>query len=402
MIKKGMGAFLFSLCLIGCSSNPNQAPPDLNMVISVSSDGHYAIATNTNKQAVLWDLQNHSYKIVFKDANIYSAYFIKNTNDFMYQNDATNEVVIEDINGNIIKTFNPGIATFGEVITSDLDNYFGAGVTLSLYKIHISNNEKTVINQSWCLQDHNGEKYSGSATSECIDFRGSNQLLNLQFTPDQKTLVGSNFGYLFIWNVTTGKGTQIQKTDAQTTVSIDPTGSYVVTGDVTAQGYSYSLASSSQPQDLFAYTTPENSETSQYFNNRNQNFLNEIVAIRFIDDQNILVIFNGSTDPFYFATLYNPNNIVPINYTGIKRGLTPIKYLLLTENAESNFNLSTSKPLVSDDFNRDQAIDTSPSAHILVMSMAKKNGIIVYKYDPATQTLKREWAGEVKPWWEFW
>lgn len=58
-------------------------------------------------------------------------------------------------------------------------------------------------------------------------------------------------------------------------------------------------------------------------------------------------------------------------------------------------------PFTSDDFRRDQAIDTSPSAHILVMSMAKKNGIIVYKYDPTTQTLNREWAGEVKPLWKF-
>ena len=53
-----------------------------------------------------------------------------------------------------------------------------------------------------------------------------------------------------------------------------------------------------------------------------------------------------------------------------------------------------------------QAIDTSPSAHVLVMAMSGKNGILVYHYNPTTQTLKQVWAGVVKPkshhWWHVW
>jgi hypothetical protein len=42
---------------------------------------------------------------------------------------------------------------------------------------------------------------------------------------------------------------------------------------------------------------------------------------------------------------------------------------------------------------RDQAIDTSPSAHVLVIARESGEGISVYKYDPQKQTLTKVWEG---------
>jgi len=65
----------------------------------------------------------------------------------------------------------------------------------------------------------------------------------------------------------------------------------------------------------------------------------------------------------------------------------PIKYLPLSK-----------KPWVGiEEYSRDQAIDTSPQAHILVMAMATGSGIVVYKYDPKQQTLKQIWVADGPP-----
>jgi len=58
----------------------------------------------------------------------------------------------------------------------------------------------------------------------------------------------------------------------------------------------------------------------------------------------------------------------------------PLKYLPL------------GSPWISvDDYTRDQSIDTSPSAHILVTGKMNHGGILVYQYNPKTQTLKKVW-----------
>ena len=56
------------------------------MVTSVSSDGHYALTTDDKNIAVLWDLRAHNKKIISRDANMYSAYWVKNTPYYLWQN----------------------------------------------------------------------------------------------------------------------------------------------------------------------------------------------------------------------------------------------------------------------------------------------------------------------------
>jgi hypothetical protein len=109
------------------------APKEV-MVVSVSSDGNYAISTGLREQAILWDIKHKSYKFLDRKANIYSAYFIKNTNYYMWQHDPDNEVYIKDTKGNLIEHFNPGFPTYGQVITSNLKYYFASNQEWDLYR----------------------------------------------------------------------------------------------------------------------------------------------------------------------------------------------------------------------------------------------------------------------------
>jgi len=77
-------------------------------VVSLSSDGQYAITSGADKRITLWNLKNRKAKIISTDANIYSAYFIKNTHNFIWQDLKENKVYVQDVNENIIKTFRPG------------------------------------------------------------------------------------------------------------------------------------------------------------------------------------------------------------------------------------------------------------------------------------------------------
>ena len=395
---------LCAFCLVSCSrtdTNSKRAPPDLNMVISVSTDGHYAIATNTNKQAILWDLKDHHYKIIFDDANIYSAYFIKNTDDFMYQNDKTNEVTVENVNGQIVKTFNPGFPVYSEVMTSDLTTYVASDENYQTY--WFKNGLKKIILYYFCSTNFGDKIPPKGAAYTCGGIEGLSKNLTFDISSNQKYLVGAGSGEIFVWDLNSGHLLKhLIKNDAQTVAAISPDGSYALTADTDGNGVFYNL-SSEKLLTTFAYTSPPDPQTQLFFSN-DANFLNTVFTVKFIDSQHLLVFFANYPDLFYFATLYNPKQLVSINYPSVKYGLKPIKYLPLISDAATNFYSTDHSPLATgDDFSRDQAIDTSPSAHILVMSQQNANGIIVYQYDPEHQTLTRTWSAVVikKPWWQL-
>lgn len=395
-IQKIIFTGLSCLSLTACGDS-NRAPSDLNMVISVSSNGHYAIATNTNQQAILWDLQKHSYKIIWKDANIYSAYFIKNTDDFMFQDDKTNDVYIEDVNENIIKKFNPGIATFGELATSDLKSYFASDRWFQLYKTDLTTDQTQQFYYYYC-----GPNYKDAVIPPagmpyaCDEFIGTGQLFNLSLAPDNSKLIGAEGGALQIWDTQSLKRLkQVIANDAQTVTAINPDDSYLVTADIMQRAVNYNL--NTDQQKGFVYKFPSRPEAAAYY--ANGGYPHEVLAVKFIDSNALLVFLNGWNNPFNYAALFHPDQLTPTKNpyqtAPYLYDLNPIKYLPLIPNAATDTHYQKDWPLTSDDFSRDQAIDTSPSAHILVMSMAEKNGIIVYQYDPSAQTLTRVWAGEV-------
>ncbi len=203
MIKQIVLITILLITFQTCYADRQPIPDDMKphiMVVSVSSDGNYAITTDLYKHAVLWNLKDHTYKIIAKDVNVYSAYFIKHTDDYMYQDDANNAVMVKNVKGKVIKQFNPGFATYGEVMTSNLQSYVAADQEFNVYKIH--NSQKTQIFVSACRNGMTGALYHGPIAHSCTGFEVSGKLLNLTLSPNEEQLIGSDgLGGLFIWKL---------------------------------------------------------------------------------------------------------------------------------------------------------------------------------------------------------
>jgi WD40 repeat protein len=203
-------------------------------------------------------------------------------------------------------------------------------------------------------------------------------LFSLAISSNEKYLVGSSgFGQIYIWDLKTGKLLHYMvRNDAQTFATISPDGQYVVSGDDDGNIFQFSLQTGKLIKAIQRY---------EYF----------VHSIKFISNNDFFVFLHGN---YPFATLYSLN-------TGKK-----LKRLSLLSQKQKE-NVKTQDAYYNDGeypatytYLRDQATDTSPSAHVLVMAMSEKNGILVYHYAPKTQTLKQVWAPVIAPthWWHFW
>ena len=92
-----------------------------------------------------------------------------------------------------------------------------------------------------------------------------------------------------------------------------------------------------------------------------------VLALKFIDTANHYLRFNNLQ---HYAILYSIDSPLPLKY----------------------LDLGTKPFPATRDYSRNTAIDTAPAAGILVTGQAAGPGINVYKYDKATQTLKRIWV----------
>ncbi len=382
------------------SNKPNKPnwPDNIAMVVSASSDGNYAVTSNLNQQLVLWDIKNKTHKIIATNANIYSAYFIKNTHYFMWQNDDTNEVNIANINGQIIKSFNPGFPTYGQVITSNLQHYFASDEDWNIF-MHANGQTKQI------KKDEGG-------------FQGVGKLLNFTLSHDDKILLTSGQGEscehgticpstvpdpklamhrnqldgVVIWDVATGKPLRsFPGNRIMTFAAFCPSGKYIVSGDNNAQAYLWSAQSGKliYKLDDISIGIPDDPNkpmgkwdktglipVPKDFHNYMNDPVDSILALKFIDKTHYLRFTKGVP----YVIVYSVNSPQPLKYIKIAG---PIK----------TFDFTKERYPAVAEYVRDQAIDTAPKAHILVMGQQKGNGIIVFKYDPKNMTLKKIWVG---------
>ncbi len=380
--------------LYGCSSS-NQAPKSTKaesiknsrvMKISISSNGKYAVTSNSNGRAYVWNLQDKTYRAVtVKPVNIYSAYFVPNSTNIMIQNDKTNEVYIEDVAGNVLTTFNPGFATYGEAITSDLKTWIASDEKFRLF-MRKDDKQKEIL-YHWCGPDYKNETKPPKGSYFNCSGAMSGQLQNITFTPNEKyfTTTGGG-GRLFVWNASTGKSVKIiTKNTGPTASAISPDGDYAFTTDSNSKSISYKF-NSEKTQPFFS-VLPLFTPTQKKYQWRPN------TSINFIDDNQYLVTYQGVDNTILYAGLYNTDGIQLKPKGRDYAANFPIKKLPLVKNpnklgnSEIYPNTGSFLPVVK----------TSPSTHLLVMAQANGNGIMVYKYDPGTQTLKLVWAPKAKP-----
>lgn len=359
------------------------------MVVSVSSDGRYAISSHQDNRLILWDIKGSEKKIISTRANIYSAYFVPGHELFLWQ-DLNNIVHFQRVTGEISRSFEH-FPTYGHVLSSDLEKYVSC-------------------DQGWNLYLGHGEAIKPiKEDGESPSFIGVGKLLNLAITPDnryllsagdgglspehnpsfddhpptQKGQIFSNYAGVLLWDLTTLLPIRgLPGNAAKTTATLSPDGHWAVSGDENTLGYVWNAQTGERHHRLASiYHGIWNENQGEEFDDKTA-FNREgliplpkdwdvnipaILAIKFIDASHYLCFITYSP----YAILYHVDNPLPLKYLSL--GRDPF-------------------PAVSD-YSRNAAIDTAPDAGILVTGQRDGGGIIVYRYNSAQQELEKVWVG---------
>jgi len=498
-----------SLFLItGCDNSHNEKSTALSpatAILSLSSDGRYAITSHYDKHIILWDLENKTHKLISDNGNIFSAYYIKNSpyfmwqalskerltyyvvmskptsaqlsgvksgkkilvanenktfymyypdpksttgyqkkhmiksqllseqaKDFMYQYDydaiwdsperekliksivyqqgleqtaiqlgyySGSTVHVQNVEGESVLNFE-NFSVYGQVMTSDLKQYFASDPDWSIYK-GIGNNQE-IIKRSY-----------GTYT-----YWGLGKLLNLSLTSNNKYLLSSGFGMgkddppltdgrhvkatgihsvrdysllvsVVLWKAQTGQPLhKFSGNAAQTYATISPDGRYVVSGDVNIRAFLWNAKTAKKKFRLWSITAGQPIAWDKYkavtkwnskgllktpkdfvgFSYKGQEGNEQIVSMKFVDNTHYLRF----TYAVPYAILYSVHDPKPLKYFPL--GLHPL-------------------PAVNG-YEQDEAMDTAPQAGVLAIAQAGNcGGIIEYKYDAKKQTLKKVWVG---------
>jgi len=353
--------------------------------LGLSSDGHYVISVDNKGLVVLWDLEKKSKKLLDQKGNIYSAFFIKNTDKFMWQNYETNDIYIKNTDNSLIKNFNvPGLVN-SHGIGSDLHYY----VTIlpkthtlgcNYFFIDFSKNyqvNKLGINEFLC-----------GGTPHRFDFAFNDKvLISYVHGSILMKINDSNTWFDHIADLLM----EYRENIGNTFATLSPDGNFVVGGDENMRVYVWETMTGKQLFHLYdlrlgkkIITTADDPEhlyhgklDTDYIkydestlkarmpNDYDHGFIVGVFSIKFVDQTHYLLF--GS--PTHYAILYDLLDPSPLKYFDI--GYKP----------------------VHEDYSRDLAIDSSPSAHILVMAKQDEGGILVYKWDPEKWTLEKIWEG---------
>ena len=368
--------FLFGLLIstVGCSATSGVAS------LEVSSDGQYIITAHGRDELVLWDVAKKEKKLLAKNANPYSAYFIPDSHEFMWQ-DTNNVVHIQDVNGQEIKQFSH-FETEGHIITADKSFYLSADTWGKLYKgygdnlVPIYTDEPIAPSQPYTLSIHGN--YILSTYNTITGRNDPPAETNLTANPVNPDIhKKSSYAGVTLWDKTTLKPiARLWGNSGRTTGRISPDGKWVVTGSDNHVKLMWEINNLNRLYMLIDLDGIYNEKTG-YLDNSNvppkpEKFKNKQItlsntsAVAFVSDKDFILFPRNNKDEL--ALLYKVGAEEIQGYVEIGRN-PPI----------STGNLS---------------IASSPKAHILVTGQGGKGGINVYRYHPATKELEKIWVAD--------
>ena len=379
-------SFLFLVCiLVGCKqeTTPFQSVAPA-MVVSISSDGQHVISSHRGRHIVLWDIKNKTKKIISTNGNIYSAYFIRNTDMFVWQ-DLENIVHIHNTNGDGIESFKH-LATYGHVMSADLKHYFSSDIGWNLFYNYEENIKKIrqgfkegplAYSKLFNLTLSDGGKYLVTAGVGSIHPK-----LDPSIEEQSRTLYEDLRG-VALWDVTTLKPiAKLTGNSAKTNATISPDGKFVVSGCENGLGYVWDSKTGNEAIELgsiFHGITIRIGDNVEDWQNDKTGLIKRpkdldshhgaILTTKFISDNSTYLQFLTSSP---YAILYDVNNPLPIKYLPLDRSPFPSVH----------------------NYTRNASIDTAPAANILVTGQHSGGGINVYKYHPEKQELEKIWVAK--------
>ncbi|OOF60449.1 WD40 repeat domain-containing protein [Rodentibacter sp. Ppn85] len=365
---------ILSLFTIGCNS--------MSGVVSlgVSSDGKYAISAHGKDELVLWDLTKKEKKLLAKNANPYSAYFIPDSHEFMWQ-DNNNVVHIQNVEGKEVLQF-PHFKTEGQVISADKSFYLSADEWGKFYKgygkdlvpiytdvpispiqpytFSIVGDKFLSVGNGW--DSRNGEVAETKLTANPVN-------------PDKYKK--DSYQGVTLWDKNTLKPlARLYGNSGRTMGIISPDGKWVVAVSENARRYMWSVPNPTHRirladiDGIFDKKT-KTRDTSKLlpipdkFKGKSITYLMHINTVAFVSEKDFILFARGYSE---LAPIYSTGD--PWIQAYVEIGQDP---------RVSQGNLS---------------IASAYKANILVTGQYGRGGINVYKYHPETKELEKIWVAD--------
>ncbi|MDG2940496.1 WD40 repeat domain-containing protein, partial [Bisgaard Taxon 10/6] len=211
--------------------------------LAVSTDGRYVVSVHSarddffflpEKQLVLWDIEKKEKKILAKNANVFSAAFVPDSHEFMWQDDK-NVVHIQDVNGKEINSF-PHFQVKTHIISADKTFYLSSNMENygALYEGYGKNLKPVYTDGGFPLPltlSTNGD-YFLSASATCVGENDPVAETNLTANPiNPNESKKSSYDGVTLWDKHTIKPVaRLYGNCGKTTGLISPDGNWVVTG----------------------------------------------------------------------------------------------------------------------------------------------------------------------------
>ena len=361
--------------------------------LSVSTDGRYVISAHAAEDAdrhkpigqlVLWDVERKEKTILARNANAFSAFFIPDSHEFMWQ-DNKNIVHIQNVEGKEIESF-PHFQVKTHIMSADKQFYLSSNMEDNgqLYKGYGEDLVPVYTDGGipFPLTLSMTKDYFLSATETCTTSPYPVVETNLTINPvNPDSSKRSSYTGVTLWDRHTLKPiARLYGNCGYTTGLISPNGDWVVTGGENFGNYMWSVGDLNLrlklelvDDSVIYHKKPPLDEkhplsVPEKYNGK-QITLNDTIAISFLSEKDFILLNKTKTDEL--APLYTIGNPLIKGY------------------------VETGKPYVSTNyFQRNLSVSSSPKAHILVTGQATGGGINVYKYHPEKMELEKIWVAD--------
>ena len=372
----------------------NRTAPIISL--SVSTDGRYVISAHVTEDAdrhkpigqlVLWDIEKKEKTILARNANAFSAFFIPDSHEFMWQ-DNKNIVHIQNVEGKEIENF-PHFQVKTHIMSADKQFYLSSNMEDNgqLYKGYGKDLVPVYTDGSFPfpLTLSMSKDYFLSATETCTTSPYPVVETNLTINPvNPDSSKRSSYTGVTLWDRHTLKPlARLYGNCGYTTGLISPNGDWVVTGGENLSNYMWEIHNLNNRQDLAQVNSDLNHENSERYKQKllpkpdkfknKQLALNHTVAIAFLTEKDFILLGkSGNKDGFgdELARLFTVGE--PWIKAYVEIGNDP--------------SISTNY------YQRNLSVSSSPKAHILVTGQATGGGINVYKYHPEKMELEKIWV----------
>ena len=375
----------------------NRTAPIISL--SVSTDGRYVVSGHVGRNAdpsnpigqlVLWDIEKKTKTVLSKNANAFSAMFIPDSHEFMWQDDK-DIIYMQNVDGQVIKRFEHPFTVQNHRMTADKSFYLSADMWNHLYKGY--ENDITPIYTDGASISKPVDlsivgDYFLSVTAPCSAPDSPVAETQLTANPINPSEYKKNsYDGVILWNKNTLKPVaKLNGNCGSTSGLISPDGKWVITGGENVGIYMWEINNvnhrlnpikihnGNSHDGVNYYDAIDSSPIAEKFKDKIIYLGQNAVAIAFINEKDFIAI--GKT--YINEDNYN---VIPLYVVG--------------DNLIKDFLEIDNNPTISTNYyQRNLSVSSSPKAHILVTGQATGGGINVYKYHPEKMELEKIWVAD--------